>query len=92
MVNLRLHLSVSGVKFPSLVRELRSHRRCGQKNQNITKKQHCNKFNKDFENSTHQEKKSFVEKKKEEIIKAPLPPSSSWKPFSQRQRQVNPNV
>ena len=32
MVNLRLHLSMSGVKFPFLVRELRSHKALWPKN------------------------------------------------------------
>ena len=33
------------------------------KNQNIEWKQHCNKFNKDFKNNPHQNKK-YLEKKK----------------------------
>ena len=32
------------------------------KNQNITQKQYCNKFNKDFKNGPHQKKKSLKKK------------------------------
>ena len=44
---LRLSLPV---QVRSLVRELRSHMPCGQKNQNIKQKQYCKEFNKDFKN------------------------------------------
>ena len=40
----------------SLVGTLGSHKLWGQKNQNIKKKQHCNKFNKDFKNDLDKKK------------------------------------
>ena len=50
---LRLCLANWGVQAQSLVRKLRSHMLCSQKNQNIKQKQYCNKFNNDFKNDTH---------------------------------------
>ena len=45
------------VQVSSLIGELRYHMSLGQKNQNIRQKQYCNKFNKDFKNGPHQNKK-----------------------------------
>ena len=49
---LRLGLPLQGVQVHSLVRELRSHMPC--ENKNINQNQYCNKFNKDLK------KKKFV--------------------------------
>ena len=43
---------------------VRSHMPRGLKNQNIKRKQYCNKFNKDFKNGPHQKKKRNLKKEK----------------------------
>ena len=45
--------SSAGVLFQSLVRKIRSHMLCSQKNQNIKLKQDCNQFNQDFKNGPY---------------------------------------
>ena len=50
---LRLLLPMKGVWVRSLVGELRSHRLHGQKPEYRKRNQHCNTFNKVFQNGTH---------------------------------------
>ena len=50
---LRLHLPMQRVQVRSLVGEQIPHA-SWPKNQNIKRKQHCNKFNKDFKSGPHQ--------------------------------------
>ena len=54
-------LPVQGVWVRYLVWELRSKipHASQPKNQNIKRKQYCNKFNKDFKNDPHQKKKNL---------------------------------
>ena len=53
-------LPLQGVLGQPLIRELRAHMPCGQKNQNIKQKQYYNKLSKDFlKNGPHQKKKSI---------------------------------
>ena len=46
------------VQVWSLIRGLRFYVPCGQKNQDLTEKQHHNKFSKDFKKMTHIKKSS----------------------------------
>ena len=62
---LRLHLPKQGVWVRSLVKELRSHRHCGQKTKTVKQKQYCNKFNKDLNNGPD-EKISLLRKRETE--------------------------
>ena len=49
--------SNTGIRVQALLRELKSHKPHGQKNQNIKQKHYCNKFNKDFKNGVKKKKK-----------------------------------
>ena len=49
--------SNTGIQVQALLRELKSHKPHGQKNQNIKQKHYCNKFNKDFKNGVKKKKK-----------------------------------
>ena len=60
---LRLSLPMQGIRVQSLVGEAKITQASGPKTRNIKQKQHCNKFNKDFENDPHQ--KNLKKKKKE---------------------------
>ena len=50
---LRFYVSMQGMLVQSLVRELKSHMPCRQKNQNIKQKQYCITFNKDFKSGLY---------------------------------------
>ena len=45
---------MQGMQVWSLVRDIRSHLPCSQRNQNMKQKKYCNKFNKDFKNDPHE--------------------------------------
>ena len=53
---------MQGIRVQSLVGEAKITQASGPKTRNIKQKQHCNKFNKDFENDPHQKN---LKKKKE---------------------------
>ena len=64
----RLLLPVQKVQGRSLVRKLRSHMPCNQKNKNVKQKQYCNKFKKDFKKwSMSKKKKTITEMERMEI-------------------------
>ena len=84
---------MQGMQVWSLVRDIRSHLPCSQRNQNMKQKKYCNKFNKDFKNDPH-EKNLFKNCHLLNIYTANMnvpcrPPQSCHKPPRERQKDEN---